>query len=109
MTGTRCSTCGAEVAWVLNDGGKPQILDKKTRLVAVVEPHPVSCHPQLVRWVHGHESHFATCPNAAVHRAPASTRQEQAALFPGDGPAPIDPDDGDRRRGHRMPKPREWR
>lgn len=42
-----CNSCGADIVWIVTAAGKRMPVDART-----------------------HESHFATCPNAAHHRKP---------------------------------------
>lgn len=96
----RCKTCGAEILWAIKEDGKPIPLYARSRLVAVL----ISGTSRVQKFVTGHESHFATCPQAAQHRKP-----KQERLFEEPDPLPVDPDEPDVRRGHRLPPPQEFR
>lgn len=54
---THCASCHAQIIWFKTDGGKNMPVDADT-----VEPADEKL--DLSR----HKSHFATCPNADLHR-----------------------------------------
>lgn len=69
-----CSTCGAEIVWAITQAGKRTPLDAKPVRVAIAardtEGAEIRDGDALVIGgsANGHQSHFATCPNAASHR-----------------------------------------
>lgn len=77
MSTATCRSCGAEVTWVVTTNGKKMPVD--------AEPDPEGKFllndddPPLATYVHDdqrdgvdvnalYQSHFATCPSAAMHR-----------------------------------------
>ena len=58
-----CRSCGAEIIWVKMESGKAMPLDKKE--IVLFRPVREGIAPIQVK---GHQSHFATCPNADKHR-----------------------------------------
>jgi hypothetical protein len=62
----KCGSCNADILWVKMPSGKAMPVDAKAKTMIVVD----SSDPmrKLGTTVQAHESHFATCPNAAEHR-----------------------------------------
>ena len=62
-----CKSCGAEIEWIKTPNGKKCPIDAKAKKVWVLDK-------LLNNWFlcDGHESHFATCPNADMHRKPST-------------------------------------
>ena len=56
-----CKSCGAAIVWVKTKGGKNMPVDADTFKAG----DPSVFMPEI-----GHQSHFATCPNADKHRKP---------------------------------------
>ena len=63
---SRCKSCGAEIAWVTTTNGKKMPIDIKQK--TIMTPVPVNAIDVRYAAITGHESHFATCPNADRHR-----------------------------------------
>ena len=71
MNSSTCKTCGAPILWAVTASGAKMPLDEQERNVLEVALDPDTHELQITRQVRGHESHFATCPDAAEHRKPA--------------------------------------
>lgn len=58
-----CRSCGAEILWIETPKGKATPVDAAHKMVWCLDA-------ETETWMlkRGHESHFATCPNAAEHR-----------------------------------------
>jgi ketosteroid isomerase-like protein len=58
---TTCKSCSAEIIWIKTKAGKSAPIDAKAIKVFVKSGDG---------WILevGHQSHFATCPNADQHR-----------------------------------------
>jgi len=59
----KCKSCGADIIWVKMTSGYPMPLDAKEKILW----KPVRDGIAPIK-ITGHESHFATCPNADKHR-----------------------------------------
>lgn len=66
-----CKWCQAPIIWALTPEGQRIPLDVKMRLVA-----RYIGDTEVVEFIRGRESHFATCPEADKHR-----KDEQVSLF----------------------------
>lgn len=82
-----CKWCQAPIVWALTPEGSRIPLDAKIRLVAVFVGGT-----DVVEFVRGRESHFATCPEADKHRKDGQVSLfdvmqefEEAASFPPGG------------------------
>lgn len=62
----KCKSCGAEIVWVTTTNGKKMPVDMKPKTILI--PVAMDGISVAYRAVVGHESHFATCPNADQHR-----------------------------------------
>jgi len=73
MNKSKCSSCGAEVYWVVTPNGKRMPLDVNPWMIAVFGDRSkdgVTIDSENVdRFVRGYNSHFSSCPNAAAHRS----------------------------------------
>lgn len=70
MSGGTCKTCGAPILWALTASGAKMPLDERERVLLEVATDTDSHELVITRELRGHESHFATCPQAAEHRKP---------------------------------------
>jgi hypothetical protein len=73
-----CRSCRARIVWMLSDTVKHVPLDEGFRIVAVASGHG----DDHVSFVHGHESHFATCPDASKWRRSAGAKQSALGAPP---------------------------
>lgn len=62
-------SCGARIIWAITEKGKAMPVDAKAEARITLEPALLPDARPDVRFVRTHTSHFATCPNAAGHRA----------------------------------------
>lgn len=67
MKTAKCSSCQADIIWIVTEMGKKMPVDAKIVLgfILVDEPGVTRGLTEKV-----HVSHFATCPNADQHRKP---------------------------------------
>lgn len=73
MTDTVCKSCGAEIVWITDQGGKRIPLNKRrVRIYSYDKENKARCgyaiHTDgtpLLTYI----SHFVTCPNASDHSA----------------------------------------
>jgi hypothetical protein len=63
-----CRSCGADITWAVTTRGRRIPLDTAIKNVAIPATDPALDGPVTVTFVSGHETHFATCPNADEHR-----------------------------------------
>lgn len=69
---TTCKSCGAPIRWARTAGsGKPIPLNEaRTVVLRELPGQTAGDGTPIVETVVGHQSHFATCPQAAEHRRP---------------------------------------
>jgi hypothetical protein len=63
---TRCSSCGADIRWIVMLSGKRMPVDAQPEKRVVLDDMPEPRGTVADVWV----PHWATCPNAAQHRRP---------------------------------------
>jgi hypothetical protein len=71
---SRCKSCGAEILWARTSAGKRVPLDAKPQRLFV---RGVGLEGGGVVLRSCFTSHFATCPDAAQHRRPRSTKRPE--------------------------------
>lgn len=74
----KCKSCGADIVWIQTLGGKPMPCDAKpipfvedstgSLNLVTSEGRVIRAKADATSEQFGYVSHFATCPNADVHR-----------------------------------------
>ena len=62
-----CTSCGAAIIWAVTEAGKRTPVDAKAERRIVLDDTE---DPPIAVVMPTHQSHWASCPNAAAHRRP---------------------------------------